>query len=807
MANLRDQLQSGLADRYRLDRELGRGGMATVFLAHDLRHKRPVALKVLHPELGQTLGSERFQREIDTVARLQHPNILTVHDSGETGGHLWFTMPFVEGESLRDRLRRELQLPVEVALRIATDAARALQYAHDHGVIHRDIKPENLLLTTDGSTLVADFGIARALGPGKERLTETGLSVGTPTYMSPEQAVGDQQLDARTDVYSLGTVLYEMLAGEPPFTGATAQTVIAKRLRGEIPRVRQVRPNVPESVELALSQALAPLAADRFVTAAEFARALLSTTSTPARIPSTQSADEDARSRPWVPMAAAALVLGTLIVVGVLVPWRRDAGVPTPSGLATSQTTLPRALSTSVAVLPLANVGGRDEDEYFSDGITDELTAALGKMPGLRVASRTSSYVFKGRRDMDVREIGHKLGVGTVLEGAVRRAGPRLRVQVQLISASDGFTLWSETYERRSGDVFDVQADIATSVAEALGLSSTRTGAQTLALAGTKNVRAHDLYLKGRFLLSRNTEADIRRSIGIFETALREDPSYALPHTGIAQAWMSLADDFVAPRDAWPKVRVAALRALQLDSTVADAHTLLGDVHQWYEKDLQGAEHEFNRALDLNPNEANAHFNLGRLLVLTARPEAGIDQYEQAILLDPLAPVWPEELARALVWSGYPDSALSAVRRALELDPNLALAHDALGFVHFARAAYMEAAASFERAETLGWPNASFGRAMVYAAVGRQGEAKRVAEQWEREAARRWVPLDLVAGVYAMCGEPERAFQLLERAYRERAGYLLMLQVRPDLMSLRDDPRFTDLAERLGLPSVPPGKP
>jgi serine/threonine protein kinase len=244
MAEVHEQLQRGLADRYRLERELGRGGMATVYLARDLRHDRSVALKVLHPQLAQALGPERFKREIETVARLQHPHILTVLDSGEAAGQLWFTMPYVEGESLRDRLRREPQLPLEDAVRIATDAARALEYAHQHGVVHRDIKPENLLLTKDGSTLVADFGIARAMSGGDEQLTQTGMSVGTPAYMSPEQAAGDRHLDARSDVYSLATVLYEMLAGEPPFTGPTPQAIVAKRLSGEIPRLRQVRPSV-----------------------------------------------------------------------------------------------------------------------------------------------------------------------------------------------------------------------------------------------------------------------------------------------------------------------------------------------------------------------------------------------------------------------------------------------------------------------------------------------------------------------------------------------------------------------------------
>src|SRR5512146_1483749 len=277
VADLQAQLQAGLAGQYALERELGRGGMATVFLAQDLKHKRPVALKVLLPELAHSLGPDRFHREIEIAARLQHPHILTVLDSGDVAGQLWFTMPFVEGESLRDRLRREGQLSVEDTLRITREAAQALQYAHDHGVIHRDIKPENLLLTTDGNTLVADFGIARALGGSggsDERLTETGLSLGTPRYMSPEQASGDKAVDARTDVYSLGCVLYEMLAGEPPYTGPTAQAIILKRFTEPIPSIRRARPTVPEAVDQAIQRALAPLPADRFATAAEFGRAL-----------------------------------------------------------------------------------------------------------------------------------------------------------------------------------------------------------------------------------------------------------------------------------------------------------------------------------------------------------------------------------------------------------------------------------------------------------------------------------------------------------------------------------------------------
>ncbi len=375
MTDLPTQLQDGLSGRYALERELGRGGMGTVFLAHDLKHDRPVALKLLHPELAASLGPERFQREIRFAARLQHPHILTVLDSGDTAGQLWFTMPYVEGESLRARLNRERQLPLEDALQIAREAARALDHAHQHGIVHRDIKPENILLTRDGSTLVADFGIARALA-GDERLTQTGMAVGTPAYMSPEQASGDKGLDARTDVYSLGAVLFELLSGEPPYTGATAQQIIVKRFTDPVPTVRRVRPNVPETVDHAIQRALAPIPADRFATPGQFAQALgggYAGARTGGPAPAVElepaavtvaSASQPAGAAPRrpirLPAAALTLGLGFLIGLGVLFAWRR-----THAG-ADADSTGPKR----IAVLPFENLGD-STTEYFADGVTD----------------------------------------------------------------------------------------------------------------------------------------------------------------------------------------------------------------------------------------------------------------------------------------------------------------------------------------------------------------------------------------------------------------------------------------------------
>ncbi len=458
MSDILDSLQSALADRYRIERELGRGGMATVYLAHDLRHDRSVALKVLRPELAHAVGADRFLREIRLCARLQHPHILGVHDSGEAGGQLWFTMPYVDGETLRSRLAREQQLPIGDAVRITTEIADALTYAHGRGVIHRDIKPENILLSGNHA-LVADFGIARALRGGAaaqqgseedERLTETGMSLGTPQYMSPEQSVGERELDARTDVYSLGCVLYEMLAGEPPFTGPNPQSVLAKRLSEPVPHIRSTR-EVPLAIDHAVTRALARAPADRFATAAEFAAALGSTSVESGSSTAPVTSRQSPRKRRWI----GALIGAVLVILlgGYMALGRSGGGAP--------------GLPASAAVLPFTDLSPGKDQEYFSDGLTEELITSLSQVKGIRVAARTSSFQFKGQ-NADIRDVGRKLGVGAVLEGSVRKSGDRLRVTAQLSSAEDGYQLWSESYDRDLADVFAVQEEIARAIVGAL---------------------------------------------------------------------------------------------------------------------------------------------------------------------------------------------------------------------------------------------------------------------------------------------------------------------------------------------------
>jgi TolB-like protein len=544
--------------------------MAAVYLAHDLRHDRPVALKVLHPELAQSLGPERFQREIKLAARLQHPHILTVHDSGEAAGQLWFTMPFVEGESLRDRLRRERQLPVEDALRVATEAARALDYAHQHGVVHRDIKPENILLAKDGSTLVADFGIARALAGSDDKLTETGMAVGTPAYMSPEQASGARDLDARTDVYALATVVYEMLAGEPPFAGPTPQAAVARRFT-EAPRpLRQVRETVPEAVDHAVLKALAKAPADRFPSAAEFARAL---NASPASAPlgasaavtlqAAGAATPSPATRRRVPAPAVTLGLGILIGLGVLFGWlsSHGAGNVDRGGAGVKR----------LAVLPFENLGPA-QDEYFADGVADAIRGKLAALPNLQVTASTSSDEYKNTAKSP-QKIGRELGVEYLLVGKVRwqkSPGGQSRVEVspELIEANTGATRWQQPFEAPLTDVFQVQADIASRGALALDVALGGKERQTLEDRPTSSLPAYDAYLRGEaaWLGGADPEpAKVRRAAGLYRQAVELDSMFAAAWARLGQSHARLFG-FVspAPEDS-AAARLAVERAAAID--------------------------------------------------------------------------------------------------------------------------------------------------------------------------------------------------------------------------------------------------
>src|SRR6476646_9198360 len=463
------RLTKALSGRYRVEGELGAGGMATVYQARDQRHDRSVAIKVLHPEVAASVDAERFLAEIHTTAKLSHPNILPLFDSGSDDGTLYYVMPLVVGESLRARLQREKTLETAEALRITREVADALGYAHANGVIHRDIKPENILLQS-GHALVTDFGIARAPGllTRSDRLTGAGLSVGTPAYMSPEQASADPHVDGRADQYSLACVLFEMLTGEPPFAGPSVDSILVRRFTRPPPRATSRRADIARHLDGALFKAMARDPNERFTSIERFIEAL----STPAR--------------PW------SAVFDT---------------------------------TESVAVLPFANMSGDPENEFFGDGMAEEIINALAKLPGLRVAARTSSFMFKGKSH-DLRAIGEQLNVDAVLEGSVRRAGNRVRITAQLVSVNDGYHLWSERYDRELTDIFVIQDEIATAIAGRLAAALRGIEAKSLVRASTSNLEAYELYLKARALMT-HRGSSLLIAIEKLERAVALDPEFA----------------------------------------------------------------------------------------------------------------------------------------------------------------------------------------------------------------------------------------------------------------------------------------
>ncbi len=569
---MRDLLAAALSDRYAVERELGRGGMASVWLARDVRLDRPVAIKVLHPELAGAIGVDRFVREIRLTARLQHPGVVPVLDSGTLIGPggvelPWYAMAYVPGESLRARLDRERQLPVEDALRITSEVAGALAAAHRDGIIHRDIKPDNILLS-DGHALVADFGIARALAEtGGERLTSTGMAIGTAAYMSPEQATADV-VDARTDQYSLATVLYEMLAGETPFSGPTAHAITARRMSGPPRPIRPVRPTVPAEVESALQRALALVPADRFPGMSEFARALGEGSAPPRR------------PRPALLLGGALLV--ALAIVAAALRFGRSADAPASADSP--------AVERSIAILPFANSSGNAADEPLFDGITDELIGALGAVRDLRVVGRTSVFALKGRA-LDARAIGDTLGVATVLEGSGRREGNRLKVRVQLVDARDGRVIWADAYDREGGAALAMQEEIARAIVAALRIRLGAAAGTSLVRTATDDSAAYDLYLRGRYVLHTSMGPDgVPSAVRHFEEAIRRDSALAPAWAGLSDARARLAIfGYGAPLVEMPLARAAALRALALDSTLAAAHASLAHVQCIHELDGPGA--------------------------------------------------------------------------------------------------------------------------------------------------------------------------------------------------------------------------
>ena len=659
-----ERLSAALGDRYAVERELGRGGMATVYLARDLKHDRPIALKVMHPELAATLGPDRFLREIRTTARLQHPHILPILDSGESAGLLWYTMPYVRGESLRERLRREVQLPVDDAVELTRQVALALDHAHREGVIHRDLKPENILLS-EGQALVADFGVAKALGgAGEAQLTETGLAVGTPAYMAPEQASGGR-VDVRSDIYALGCLLYEMLAGEPPFTGPTPQAITMKRLTDPVPSVQRVREAIPDTVDQALACALAKLPADRFPSAAAFAHAISESSKSRIVPPVNMQRRPVSRLRRSVALIGAVLCV-MLLLAAVAYYSRRTSheGYSEPVML---------------AVLPLKNMGAAG-DQYFADGLTDEITTRLANVGSIGVISRTSADRYRNS-PKPLKAVGKELGANYVLEGSVRwerRANgqSRIRVTPQLIRVSDDRHLWADSYDADLSDIFQVQGSIAERVTSALNVALAEPQRRQLAARPTSNLSAYDAYLRGKALSPRDYDAGLdvittalQRSVDQYREAIRLDSTFALAYAELGVALVMLTE-FGGSATAAP-AKEAIDQSLKLAPSLTDAHAALGLYHFVVDRDSISALRELQVAIAQRPNDADL---LGTLAEVEWRTsgvtEQAVHHAEAAVRLDPQSPDKLSGLATLYLQAQRFDKAEQLYNRLIDLNPN-----------------------------------------------------------------------------------------------------------------------------------------
>jgi TolB-like protein/Flp pilus assembly protein TadD len=753
VSELLELVSSALASRYRVSHTVGTGGMAVVFHAIDLKHERPVAIKILKPELAPTQWSGRFLREIQIASKLQHPNILALYDSGQAEAFLYYVMPFVAGESLRARLRREGKLPLTEAVRLVREVAEGLGYAHERGVVHRDIKPENILLSS-GHALVCDFGIARALTlAATDSPTEPGLAFGTPAYMSPEQLTSTSDLDARADIYSLGCVLFEVLAGIPPYQGPTDISILVQHGTGQPPALRRFRSDVPASLENTIVRALAKAPEERFHSAAELIAAL------------DLSADAPRRTEPH------------------------------PTGMV-------------VAVLPFANLSGNPETEYLSDGISEELMQALAEIEGLRVVGRTSAFAFKGKRE-DVRDIGQRLRADVIVDGSVRVEGDRVRIAAQLVNAADGYQLWSGRYQRPAGDTFVIEDDIANTIASVLRqrLSPDRDIAPAPTPVPTPPARrdpvAHEAYLRGRYHWNKRTDEEIARAIVWFERAIARAPKDAAAHAALADAHVTLSIYGAAPaQSAMVKAKAAAEQALALDAESAEAHAAAGSVDALFEWAWHQAEEHFRQAVQLNPGYPTAHqWHAMHLLVPLGRFRDARHALEDARELDPLSPAILTSLAVLSLFERQWDRAVPELLEVIDLEPGFAAAHYFLGQAQLWRGQSAEAETELARAVSLAGRSVETlaGLAYAQAASGHRAEALAVLEELSRRASASYVSPGRIAQIHLGLGERDQTLAWLERAVEQRCTEVAWFGVHPMFDELRSEPAFLALLKRTGL--------
>ena len=780
--------------------ELGHGAMGVTYLAMDKVLHRRVALKVI--EVPATARSsqamrERFLREARAAAALRHPNVAAVFQFGASpdASHCYYAMEVVEGETLEARVRRDGPLNAKSALEIAIQITRALMAAAAHGLIHRDLKPGNIMLrrgdtdTAEPEVKVIDFGLAKAIADagGETDLTH-GEFVGTPNFASPEQ-FGSGPVDARSDIYSLGATLWFALTGLAPHSGSTIEEIRDRQTRDDLPVEQLVARKVPEPIikllrcTLAVDPARRPASARELMEALESCRRKLSHGIGVYKIAAL--------------IAVVAIVAAALFVIGLN---RREITSASARNVAPSASALTPLPEKSIAVLPLENLSHDPDNAYFAEGMQDEILARLSKVADLKVISRTSTQKYKSAPD-NLREIAKQLGVGNVLEGSVQKSGDAVRVNVQLINALNDAHLWGDVYERKLTDIFAVESDIAKTIADTLQAKLTGAEKQLIAAQPTTDLTAYELYLKGRSLWSKRGGENLRQAIGFYEQAIARDPKYALAYTGLAEAYVLLpAYTTTAPQDAYPTAKAAALKALQLDEKLAEAHTALGLLLCIGDLDMAGSISEFQRAIALNPNYATAHHWYGNSpLLALGRFEEAIAEGKRAIELDPLSPIINADLGRNLYAARRYDEAIAQLRKTLEIDPTFYYAHYNLGMALQRKGDVPAAIAEYTKAQQLS--DDLFVQVLLAAAKAQSGDkdaAIQMLAELEELSQHRYVPECPRTLLYLSLGNRDEAIRQLEQAIADHESLTItMIKDDPKLDPLRGDPRFEALVQKV----------
>ncbi len=732
---------------YRIIQELGQGGMGVVYKAYDTKLEREVAIKFLSPEISpQDQDRERFMIEAQAAAALNHPNIATIHAIEEVDDELFIVMEFIDGPDLKKKVGSD-QLPVNSIIDMAIQIAEGLQAAHEKGITHRDIKPANIMLTSKGQVKITDFGLAKMAQA--TLLTKTGMTVGTMAYMSPEQAQG-LIVDQRTDIWALGAVLYEMLTGQQAFQGLYEQAVMYAVVNTEPPALAALRPEVPAELEHLTRKALQKNPAQRHQTMNE--------------------------------------VIADLKLAGA----KAATKLPAPE----------EKSLLAIAVLPFTDLSPQKDQEYFCDGMTEELIDALTKLEGCRVVSRTSAFAFKGK-EQDIRAIGKQLNVSHTLAGSVRKAGNRLRINAQLTNVEDGFQLWSEKYDRELDDVFAIQDDIAAAIVKKLKMKLRGEQDTELVKRYTENLEAYHLYLQARFHLNKRTEEGLKKGVIFCEQAIALDSTYALAYAGLADGFALLGfQGFLPPKDAMPKAKAAAEQALKIDDALAEAHTSLGYIRAIYDWNWRESEKEFLRALELNPNHATAHYwhALWHLLP-TGQFEKCLAAIKKAQALDPLSLVLNAGIGWQFYFARQFDQAITALQKTLEMDESFLFARDLLGQAYVQKGLHEQAIAEMEKAVALSHRRALSLGALghAYALAGKRDEARKILHELLALAQQRYISSYDIALVYAGLGGKEQALVWLEKACDDQNGWLSFLNVEPRFDNLRSDARFVALLKKVGL--------